>query len=770
MQKYSVNQYPISTLLAWVQSKEIAIPEIQRPFVWDTIKIRDLMDSLYQGFPIGYIIDWKNPDVRLKDGTSAGGKKILIDGQQRITALRAAILGESIVDKNYKEQKVHIAFHPIIEKFETLTPAIKNDHAWIPDISKFMSKEVGLFGAVKEYCLMNPELDRDVVEKNIEKLLEIKHKQIGVIELDATLDIETVTEIFIRINSEGVVLSQADFAMSKIAAYDTEDNFGVNLRKCVDYFCHLAKEPKFYKDISENDKEFNKTVYFSKIAWLKDENDDLYDPDYSDVLRVSFTKEFERGKLSELVGLLSGRNFEARTFEQAIMEESFQKLSKSVLDFVNETHFKRFVMIIKSCGFIDKQLLRSQNVLNFAYIIYLKLRDEGMNDSLIEKYVQKWLVMSILTGRYSGSPESMFDMDIKNISKNGIAKYLKAIEDAELSDTFWSVGLVRALNKATINSPFLKVFFAAQVKANDKGFLSSDITVASLISHRGDVHHIFPEEYLKKKFTSRGDYNQIANFVYAQSEINIRIGKKAPNVYFSELTAQCDGGEMKYGSIANAKELRRNLEQHCIPETIFNMKIDDYEDFLEQRRRLMAKKIEDFYKSFDGIVEGENKDEENYAVLIGSGENDNVEFKSSFRWDYKQGIINKSLEYVIAKTVSAFMNSEGGKLLIGVSDDGSILGLENDYKTVKGGNRDGFLLQLTQVINNYLGKEFNHYIDIKIIDMDGCDVCIVNVDRSKIPVYLNNGNTEEFFIRASASSQPMSIKEAHDYTRLHWGR
>lgn len=766
MQKYSVNQYLINNVLSWVQEKEIAIPEIQRPFVWDTTKIRDLIDSLYKGYPIGYIIAWKNPDVRLKDGTLSGGKKVLIDGQQRITALRAAVLGESIIDKEYKEQKVKISFHPIKEEFATLTPAIQRDHSWIPDISELMGKGSGLFSSVKAYCEKNPDVDREVVEKNIERLLDIKNKQIGFIELDANLDIETVTEIFIRINSEGVVLSQADFAMSKIASYDAEDNFGVNLRKCIDYFCHLAKEPKFFKQIGENDQDFAKTVYYQKIGWLKNENDDLYDPNYSDVLRVSFTKEFERGKMSELVSLLSGRNFETRVFEQEIMDKSFQRLSSSVLDFVNETHYKRFVMIIKSSGFIDQDLISSQNTLNFAYILYLKLRDEGMDDAMIARYVQRWFIMSILTGRYSGSPESRFDFDIKNISKLGVEKHLNSIEAAELSEAFWSVGLVENLNRSIISSPFLSVFLAAQVKSNDKGFLSNDITVGNLISHRGDIHHIFPKEYLKKKYSSRGDYNQIANFVYAQAEINIRIGKKSPDDYMKEVLNQCKGGKLKYGSIADVKELHENLRDHCIPKNIFEMDIDSYEEFLGERRKMMAEKIKKYYLSLSAS-QGK-KYNEDYLNIIENGENDYTEFKSSLRWDYKNQQVNKMMESIIAKTISAFMNSDGGKLFIGVDDNGEILGLENDYKGLKNQNSDGFKLQLDQVINKYIGKECHHYISNKIVKIDGKDVCVVEVINSGRPVFISNEGKEEFYIRASASSQPMNMKEANEYIKTHW--
>jgi hypothetical protein len=186
--------------------------------------------------------------------------------------------------------------------------------------------------------------------------------------------------------------------MSKIASHS---DFGVNLRKFIDYFCHLSREPKFFETLKEVDHEFVATDYFKQISWLKDENDDLYDPDYSDVVRVSFTKEFERGKLSELVSLLSGRNFETRMFEQEIMDQSYQRLEKGIYEFTNETNFKRFIMIIKSAGFTISDLIRSQNVLNFAYIIYLKLRETKEDPGKIERLVARWLVMSILTGRYS---------------------------------------------------------------------------------------------------------------------------------------------------------------------------------------------------------------------------------------------------------------------------------------------------------------------------------------------------------------------------------
>lgn len=593
VQKYSVGQHPISVLLAWVESGAIAIPEIQRPFVWEASKVRDLMDSLYQGFPVGYIITWQNPDVKLKDGSLAKGKKIMIDGQQRITALKAALLGSYVIDKEYEKVRIKIAFNPVEEKFDVQSAAMLKDKRWIPDISEVVNSS-SMLKVVKKYLLENPEADEERIEKAITDLVDISKKTIGIIELASDLDIDTVTEIFIRINSQGVVLSQADFAMSKIAANETYG--GNQLRKAIDYFCRLSTAPEFYEHIRDNDSAFANSDYFQKMKWLKDEKEDLYDPSYNDMLRVAFTKEFGRGKFADLVNLLSGRNFETRTFEESIAQEAYEKLRKGVLHFMNETEFKRFLMIIKSAGFIVPEMIRSQNALNMAYVIYLYLREDDVPASEIGRLVSRWFVYSVLTGRYSGSAESMFDFDIKQIYSRDFKSYLQEKEFGELSDAFWDFELVQRLNTPVISSPFYNIYLAAQVKNNDKGFLSRDITVANLIAYRGDDHHIFPKRYLKGNDLNRTQFNQIANLVYMQQEINIKIGHRSPDVYFKELLEQCNGGPKKYGAIDNTDELYDNLERHCIPRDIFYMNIEHYNDFLRKRRALMAQKIKRYYQ------------------------------------------------------------------------------------------------------------------------------------------------------------------------------
>ncbi len=579
--------------MAWVNSGEIAIPEIQRPFVWDSSKVRDLMDSLYQGYPIGYVIAWRNPNVRLKDGSLSEGKKVLIDGQQRITALTAAVLGQYVVNKTYQRVKIKIAFNPIDERFEVQNPAILKDKTWLHDIAEAINGD--LFDIADKYFELNPDVDKKQVRTAFSNLINIPKKQIGLIELSPDLDIETVTEIFIRINSKGVVLSQADFVMSKIAA-DTE-NGGNELRKAIDYFCHLTIAPEFYKHIVDNDQEFAKTEFFQKMQWLKTENEDLYDPDYNDLIRVAFTSQFNRGRLSDLVSLLSGRNFETRTFESEIAQQSFATLKKGVLNFSNETNFKRFLMIIKSAGFISPELIRSQNAINFAYIVYLKLKDLGVNSVAIESYVKRWFVYSVLTGRYSGSPESSFDFDIKQISQKPFDEYLKEKEDGELSDAFWNASLPQSLETSVASSPYFHVFLASQVKANDRGFLSKDVLVSDLISLRGDIHHLFPKDYLKKNGLDKSRYNQIANYVYMQSEINIKVGNKPPKDYFNLVISQLEDNNLQLSGISTKEQLFDNLRMNCVPTEILEMEIDDYNEFLTLRRKLMATKIKEYYHS-----------------------------------------------------------------------------------------------------------------------------------------------------------------------------
>ncbi|MBL3677214.1 MAG: DUF262 domain-containing protein [Alphaproteobacteria bacterium] len=594
-QRYSVTPHPIETLLTWVKSGEIAIPEIQRPFVWEATKVRNLLDSLYQGYPVGYLISWRNPTVKLKDGSPSAGKRILIDGQQRVTALMAALLGQEVLTKDYETVRIRIAFHPGEERFEVYNPAIAKNRAWIDDVTRIFGPDADLIELTEQYVEANAGADRKAVGKVLQKVGKIVNNHVGLIELAEDLDIETVTEIFIRVNSAGAELSQADFAMSKIAVNET---FGGNqLRKAIDYFCHLAVAPEFYSKIEKGDPAFAASEFWPRMQWLKDTNDDLYDPTYTDMLRVAFTSEFGRGKLQDLVALLSGRNFETREYEEAIAEASFAKLKVGIDAFMNKTHFDRLTMILRSSGFLTSGLIRSQNAVNFAYILYLRGRAERLPAHDLERMVRRWYAMSILTGRYSSNPETAFDFDIRQIKSQGLQKHVESVIENELPDSYWTGMLPQIMDTSSSNSPYFIAYRAAQARLGDLGFLSTDITVRDMLLNRGDKHHVFPRKHLQNQGLTPGRYNQIANFVIAQTEINVAIGDKAPEVYFREIAEQVSGGTKRYGGITDSARLQENYAQNCLPASLLNGEVPAYDDFLAERRRLMALRIKKWFEA-----------------------------------------------------------------------------------------------------------------------------------------------------------------------------
>ena len=591
--KYTVLQQPVETLLNWIKSREIAIPEIQRPFVWKSTKVRDLIDSLYKGFPVGYIITWRNTDVRLRDGSLSSGKKILIDGQQRVTALTAAVIGQRVLNDEYKEINIRIAFHPFEEKFDVLNRAIENNAEWINDISPILNGTMSISAARRAYMQTNPEADEDAVEAKLESLKRISTQQIGIIELDATLDIDIVTEIFIRINQKGVKLSNADFVMSKIAS--DEDHGGNKMRRMIDYFCRLVVDKSFNRHIIDNDTEFANHSYYPIIQWMKDAHDNLYIPDYLDVLRVALTYQFSRGKFSDLVALLSGRNFELRTFEESIVEDSYQKLEKGLLAFFNKTNYQRFLMIVESAGFIRNKMIVSKNSLNFSYALFLKLKEEGYTDAQIQKYVKRWLVFSLLIGRYSGSAESWIDGDIKQINEKGIEAVLQNIETSILSDSYFEHTLVNELESSSKNNNGYNVYLAAQCLHGTRAFLAKTMTIKTLLENRGDEHHIFPKRYLESNQFVQKEYNQVANYVFTEQSTNIKIKDLSPKAYFEKIQQQIDEGNLTLGTIDDIIDLKLNLAENDIPLTVMEQNFTSYKDFLQSRRQLMSERIKNFY-------------------------------------------------------------------------------------------------------------------------------------------------------------------------------
>lgn len=599
--RFSITTYSVQSILGLIDHGDIAIPEIQRPFVWDSTKVRDLMDSLYHGYPTGYLITWKNPDVKIKGGGTAEGKTVLIDGQQRVTAMMAALAGLPVLNDDYESKRIKIAFNPLYDgddtPFAVLTPFIDKDPAWISDISVLFAPDFSSFKFITDYIAANEGCNPDAVSSRIDDLKAIAARQLGCIAVDADCTIDEVTEIFIRINSKGAVLSQADFAMSKIAA--DEEHGGNMLRKAIDYYCHLAVKPEFWETVRAHDREFMASEYADKVEWLRNDRDDIYDPDYNDVLRVAFMHMFSRGKLADLVALLSGRDFEARDYKSEIADRSFQKLHDGVVRFMSKSNFQDFTAALRSAGFVSSSIISSKGAVNFAYNLYLTLREDSTIPATdVKRWVQRWYVMSVLTGRYSGSSESIMDRDIRRIAEQGFIPFYKEVTASRLSDTFWEVELPQNLVTTSVRTGAWMVYVASQARAADNTLFTNGFKVADIIGNVGDIHHIFPKGYLRDEINAlQRLYNQVANYTFLEKRINIAIGKKSPKEYFGIARDAITSEDGYFGDIADLRTLRSNLEANCIPEGIFEMEAADYEDFLAQRRQLMAKKIEQYFKN-----------------------------------------------------------------------------------------------------------------------------------------------------------------------------
>ncbi len=595
-QKYEVGHKTVSQLLSNFQQGDILIPEIQRPFVWKATQVRDLIDSLYKGYPIGYIVTSKSSNVRLKNGHLSGGETMIIDGQQRITALATALLGIETTDADYNKRVIRIAFSPKTKRFAVPDASTVKDKSFINDISIFFKDDVRMGKIKRNYLSQNPDMDEDELADVLDSVVALKGREIGLLELSKNLEMDIVTEIFRRINQEGTLLKEADFVMSKIAA--NEVHGGSMLRKVIDHFSELVIKPERYEAIATNDTEFATSPYLNKISWLKRENDDIFDPSYEDIVRVVLTYKFKRGKMGQLVQLLDGRNFATRTDEASVIDETYAMLTEGICDFINENNFKKFVMVVSSAGFCKGRLIRSMGAMNFCYALYLHLYKTGYPQVQLHSAIRRWLVMSLLTGRYSSGAETRYETDINCISEVGIDDYLGQIEQIELSDVFWNERLVNNLRTSGITSAAFNVFLAAQCKANAKGFLSTDITVRNMIEEKGDIHHIFPKQFLKEKGFTQTMYNQVANYVYVQTEINQGISDKAPNEYFAYvLNSQCNGEPTKYGGINCKQTLKKNMIENCIPEGLELMTDADYNNFCVKRRLLMAENIKNYYYS-----------------------------------------------------------------------------------------------------------------------------------------------------------------------------
>ena len=590
---YKITQYSVSSILGYVENSQIAIPEIQRPFVWKGEEVRALIDSLYEGYPIGYLIVWQNSQVRVRNFGKGGTKKILIDGQQRVTALMAALLGKEVLDEQYQSHRIRIAFNPLAgkgeERFAVCDTKHEEDSRWIPDISIFFRRDFSFRQFEKEYKEANPDEDFTPLEESVDTLKEIVKHQVGVIELSFLLDIDVVSEIFIRINLQGKPLNQEDFVMSKISV--NEQYGGDYIRNCIDYFCHLLREPSFYQVLQQNETEFFNSEYGKALIWCQNEEQSLYIPSYADVLKVVLISYFGKTRIGDLVHLLSGRDGEKKIFSKKeiskkVSEEAFEKLGAGVKAFVCEENFQGFQKALKKAGYSCSRLLYSQSVLNYCYAMYLLMYRQGIGEKERESLLSKWITMAMITGHYQSGGESTVQKDYANAQEEGFASYLAQIEELKLTDEFYNNILPEKFTSTTARTaPFLA--YVATQCARGVHSLYSDVTMEELYKNKTESYQILPKAYLAKcGYKTREIYGQVANLTYISKETKDIIRKKSPVDY-----------KMDLEKAIGIEKIRTSLKENGLAETIFTANETDVIQILADRRRQMASEIRDSYKT-----------------------------------------------------------------------------------------------------------------------------------------------------------------------------
>lgn len=567
--------YSLSTLIDNIDMGIIGLPDIQRPFVWKAARVRDLFDSMYKGFPVGYLLFWANG---LENGHKQIGvdKKqkvpdlLIIDGQQRLTALYSVMKNVPIVKKDYTQQKIMISFRPKDQVFDVTDAAIIQNPECIADISVIWSDDLGLYSFTTEFIerlRQNREVSKEEekqIADTINQLYNLRGYPFTALELSHTINEEQVSEVFVRINSKGVTLNQADFILTLMSVFWDEG------RKQLENFCRTARQPSVGEASSFN--------YFIQPA-----------PDQ--LLRVSVGLGFRRARLQHVYSILRGKDLETEQFSEEKRIEQFDVLKNAQAEVLNLQNWSEFLKVLMQAGFHGSSMISSQAALLYAYVIFLIGKKDfllGAHD--LRNIIARWFFMSSLTARYSSSPETTMEADLARLrsirSGDDFIRTLDQIVFDTLTEDFWNITLPNSLATSSARSPSLFAYYAA-LNLLDAQVLFSQMKVSKLIDpalkakkSAIERHHLFPKNYLKKlNITELRDTNQIANYALVEWTDNIDISDEAPSKYLS-----------RYIERLSDRDRKRMYYWHALPEGWENM---EYKDFLISRRKAIANVIRD---------------------------------------------------------------------------------------------------------------------------------------------------------------------------------
>lgn len=739
--------YDLNSLIQNIELGDIGLPDIQRPFVWKNAKVRDLFDSMYQGYPVGYLLFWQNgfSDVARVIGTDTKQKPprlLIVDGQQRLTSLYAVLKRIKVVRENYGSEMINIAFNPLLEKFEVTDAAIRRDKSYIPDISILWSKETDLFEVVDHY-LSELKGSREIsseeekqIKKAISKLQSLLSFPFTALELSANINEEDVAEVFVRINSKGTPLNQADFILTLMSVFWDEG------RAQLEHFCRDARKPS-----GGPPSPFN---YFIQ-------------PDPDQLLRVSVGLGFKRARLKYVYSLLRGKDLETEQFSDERRVMQFEVLKKAQKRVINPQYWHDFMNCIRLAGFRSGRMISSQNNLLFSYILYLLGRAEyGVEEFRLRRVIARWFFMSSLTGRFTGSPESAMEFDLARFREvkdaDGFVNILERACDLVLTEDYWKIILPNDLATSSPRSPSLFAYYAALVLLDARA-LFSELKVSELLDPvsqgvRGAVerHHLFPKGYLETLgITDLRETNQIANYALVEWGDNMKISAQSPADYLPGLASRF-----------SKEEQTRMHHWHALPE---NWEQVNYREFLEQRRELIAQVILEGYRTL-AAEQVEISPDLSLSIndIIVIGESSEVEFKSTLRVNLHTGSKDPKIELAVLKTIAGFLNTNGGILTIGVADDRTPLGIDPDGFE----NEDRMSLHLVNLIKDRIGPTMMQFIHARFEDYDSCRVMVIECSKARTPVFVKDGNIERFYIRTGPSTTELSASQTQEYIKQRY--
>lgn len=741
--------YNLDSLMNAIELGQIGLPDIQRPFVWKNAKVRDLFDSMYRGYPVGYLLLWQNgfggDDTHIKTiGTDEKQKYpdlLIVDGQQRLTSLYAVTKGVKVIRQTGAPEAIEIAFNPLTEEFAVADAAVRRDKTFVPSISALWAPGASLFDLVRSYLQAQKETreltneERHQVEAAMTKLFNLTKFPFTALELSKDLDEEQVAEVFVRINSAGKPLNQADFILTLMSVFWDEG------RKELEQFCLDARQPS-----TGQASPFNHFIQ----------------PDPDQLLRVSIAIGFRRARLQYVYSILRGKDLETGEFSTERREEQFERLKKAQADALDLKAWHDFFNAVRAAGYLGGRLISSQNNLIFSYAFYLIGRNEfGVPKKTLRRAIARWFFMCCLTGRYTGSPESAFESDLARIrNADGPEEFVAVLDQigqSQLTGDFWSINLPNDLATSATRSPSLFAYYAALV-LHDAQALFSDQKVKALLdpsvhSTRSPVerHHLFPKAYLTTLgMSGTRDTNQIANYALLEWGDNAEAAALPPSEYVPKLR-----------EAVQPADLVRQYRWHGLPDDWENL---EYKSFLSQRRDAIARVILEAYET---LLDGEQPavpKSVDIEALVASGEGVHIEFKSTLRVNLHTGEKDPKMELAILKTIAGFLNATGGTLVVGVSDDGETVGLAPDGFA----NEDKMDLHLGNLLKNRIGSQFAMYIHPRFEDRDDERVLIVGCWPSNSPVFVKDGKNEHFFVRNGASTAELTPSETQSYIKQRY--